>query len=200
VHAQKGRIVDVFDRFAEDVPSFDPDDMQHDAAQQLNRRIAGLLACSRIFDRLGDHARCKVALQELARLVGKRVNHERSDHRLVRPTRGERGGIHQAKVPRYVDLVPELAAMLRRFAGGSLVEHVQDMQRALPLWYQAYGERMIGGENYISPPHLSRGLFVAWADGAGSTRHDLAKKLDQPWCKADLYYIEKLSAIMRCRE
>ena len=67
----------------------------------------------------------------------------------------------------------------------------------LPLWYQAYGERMIGGENYISPPHLARGVFIALADATDAKPQELAAKLDQPWCKADLYYIEKLSAILR---
>jgi len=56
---------------------------------------------------------------------------------------------------------------------------------------------MIGGENYISPPHLARGLFIASADGVGAEPAALAARLDEPWCKADLYYIEKASAILR---
>lgn len=56
---------------------------------------------------------------------------------------------------------------------------------------------MIGGENYVSPPHLARGLFVALADGLQATPEQLTKKLDQPWSRADVYYIEKLSAILR---
>ena len=73
----------------------------------------------------------------------------------------------------------------------------RDLMTGLPLWYQAFGERMIGGENYISPPHLARGLFVAAAEGAVLDPEQLAAKLDQPWCRADLYYIEKISAILR---
>ena len=69
--------------------------------------------------------------------------------------------------------------------------------KGLPLWYQSYGERMIGGENYISPPHLARGLFAALAQVTNTTAQDLAKKLDHPSCKADLYYIEKLTATLR---
>lgn len=56
---------------------------------------------------------------------------------------------------------------------------------------------MIGGEDYVSPPHLSRGLFTAWAEGTGATRYELAEKLAQPWCKADLYCIEKLNTAIR---
>jgi len=56
---------------------------------------------------------------------------------------------------------------------------------------------MIGGENYISPPHLARGLFAALADGVQLPPDKLAMYLDHPWCKADLYYIEKLTALLR---
>ena len=56
---------------------------------------------------------------------------------------------------------------------------------------------MIGGENYISPPDLSRGLFVILADGLEDSAQELARFLDRPWCRADLYYIEKCSAVLR---
>lgn len=187
----------VFDEFAGQPTGFDPHDMQHDSSQHLNRQVAGVLAAARIFGRSGDDHRHRRALELLSELVSLRVHHERTDHRLVRPTRGPRGGIHDAKIARYVDLVPELARMLGQLASGQLERHVVDLQTGLPLWYQAYGERMIGGENYISPPHLSRGLFAAWADGLEASPDELASKLDQPWCKADLYYIEKLSAALR---
>ena len=75
--------------------------------------------------------------------------------------------------------------------------HVTGLARQLPLWYQAWQERMIGGENYISPPHLARGLFAALTDGKLKTAQAMQAYLDQPWCRADLYYIEKL--VMLCR-
>jgi hypothetical protein len=187
----------IFDRFAADVPAFDSNDMARDAAQRLNACIAGVLAAARIFDRVADTGRRDNALASLADLVTLRVHHEHADHRLVRPTKGAGGEIHRAKVPRYVGLVPELCDVLRQFAAGALEKHVSGLRQALPLWYQAYGERMIGGENYISPPHLARGVFAAWADGCRASASELAAKLDQPWCKADLYYIEKLAAILR---
>lgn len=197
VLVQRQAITEIFDRFAGDVPHFDPDDMEHDAAQHLNRRIGGLLAAARIFDRAGDLKRRAKSLDLLAELVATRVHHERSDHRLLRPTKGESGGIHQARVPRYVDLVPELSQMVGRYADDAMTAHVADLRAALPLWGQAYGERMIGGENYISPPHLSRGIFMIWSDGCDAPPRQLASALDQPWCKADLYYIEKLTAALR---
>jgi outer membrane protein assembly factor BamB len=200
VLGQADRINEIFDRFAADVPWFDANDMERDAAQRLNARLGGALGAARIFDRAGDTTRRHRALEILADLVTTRVHHERADHRLVRPTKGESDGIHQAKVPRYVDLVPELGEMLRQFAGDALDRHVSGLHEALPLWYQAYGERMIGGENYISPPHLARGTFLSWADGTAASAEQLATKLDQPWCKADLYDIEKTAAVLRRME
>lgn len=197
VVGEEDKVREVFDAFVAGVPGFDPDDMDQDVSQRLNARIAGVLGAARIFDHTGDGPRRDRALQVLARLVTTRVHHERADHRLVRPSRGEQGGIHRAKVPRYVDLVPELSGLLRLHAGEALKKHVEGIRAALPLWYQAYGERMIGGENYISPPHLARGVFLVWADGVTAPPGALAAKLDQPWCRADLYFIEKCSALLR---
>jgi hypothetical protein len=193
-------ITSLFERFARQVPVFDDADRSRDAAERLNGRIAGVLGACRIFERAGDTSRREAALRLLARLVTERVHHERADHLLVRPTRVASKGLHQAKVPRYLELTPELAAVLNRFAGSTLRAHVAALRKALPLWYQAYGERMIGGENYISPPHLSRGVFSAWAGGVEASRQELAAKLDRPWCAADLYYIEKLTAALRSAE
>ena len=130
-------------------------------------------------------------------MVTERIHHERADSWLIRPTKVASKGLHQAKVPRYIALTPEVAAMLSEFASEKLSSHVRALMKGLPLWYQAFGERMIGGENYISPPHLTRGLFMTGADGGILDTEQLTSKLDQPWCKADLYYIEKISAILR---
>jgi len=172
-------------------------DGTNDDAENLNAKIAGLLAGIRIMNRAGEFTINERAEKRLAEMVTERVHHERADSRLIRPTKVASKGLHQAKVPRYVDLVPEVAAMLSEFASEQLNAHVRALMTGLPLWYQAFGERMIGGENYTSPPHLARGLFMIGADGGVLDEKQLASKLDQPWCKADLYYIEKISAILR---
>jgi len=169
----------------------------HDEAEHLNHQIAGVLAAARIFERTGRRNQAGKAMELFAKMVTERVHHERADSALIRPTHVASKGLHQAKVPRYVGLVPEVADMVREYAGEKLARHVRDLTTGLPVWYQAFGERMIGGENYISPPHLSRGLFMALADGVRAEPAKLAARLDQPWCQADLYYIEKISAILR---
>ena len=163
----------------------------------MNGRIAGVLAAARLFKQAGRDDEATRAMALLARMAAERVHHERADTWLIRPTRTASKGLHGAKVPRYVGLVPEVGMLLKEYAGGELERNVQALRDGLPLWYQAYGERMIGGENYISPPHLSRGIFAAWADGCDVSPKALAAKLDQPWCKADLYYIEKTCSVLR---
>jgi len=174
---------------------FDGRDRANDAAERLNRQIAGVLAAARILRRAGYAEDADRARDLLAQLLTERIHHERADTDLIRGTGGRVG--HHATVPRYVGLVPELAAVLGKRAGGALERNVRSLTVGLPVWYQAFGERMIGGENYISPPHLSRGLFAALADGLAAPPDALAAKLDHPWCKADLYAIEKTAAVLR---
>jgi hypothetical protein len=197
VLGQRARIAELFDGFVSKPPRFDSDDIESDSSQHLNAHVGGVLAALRVFEHTNDAKHADTARRLLADLVAVRVHHERSDHRLVRPTKGESRGIHQAKLPRYVDLAPELSRMLARFAGDALAIHLTDLRQALPIWHHAYGERLIGGENYISPPHLSRSIFMIWSDGGEAPPAALASHLDQPWCSADLHYIEKLSAILR---
>jgi hypothetical protein len=56
---------------------------------------------------------------------------------------------------------------------------------------------MAGGENYTHTPLIARGMFAVLADGVRAPSSELAAKLDQPWCRADLYFIEKLTALQR---
>ncbi len=190
------RVTGVFDDFAGKPFEFKHDGT-NDESEQLNRQIAGVLAGARIFAKADDKDAFDKAVELLGQMSTERVHHERADNWLIRPSKQASKGLHQAKVPRYVGLVPEVGTMLNEHASEELTKNVRALMQGLPLWYQAYSERMIGGENYISPPHLSRGIFLAMADGAGAEPKELTAKLDQPWCKADMYYIEKISAILR---
>jgi hypothetical protein len=190
---RKEKILGTFDSFAEAPPRFDHDDDRNDSAEHLNRHIAGTLAFIRIMRRLNEDRSLPKAMAVLADLVTERIHHEQADSRLVRQS----GSAHSAKIPRYVGLVPETSFVLRHYVGDQFEYFVRGLARQSPVWYQAFGERMIGGENYISPPDLSRGLFSALADGVRIPPDELVRYLDHPWCHADLYYIEKLSAVLR---
>jgi hypothetical protein len=172
------------------VPAFDHASKKGFTADRLNATIAGLMGAVAILRKAGDATDAAEAL--LRRLVEDRIHHERADSNFVRET-GH--GAHSGTIPRYVDLVPELARLLREHAGPELARNLADLDRQLPVWHQAFAERMAGGENYTHSPGLARGLFAATADGLRSP--GLAAKLDQPWCRADLYHVEKRTALLR---
>jgi hypothetical protein len=130
------------------------------------------------------------ALRLLATMVTERVHFERADPRL------QSKRAHHADIPRYVDLVPELGRMLADHASDALSRNLQDLDRQLPVWHQAWGERLIGGENYTNSPSVARALFAATAYGTHAGPAVLARCLDQPWCRADLYYVEKLTGAL----
>ena len=120
-----------------------------------------------------------------------RVHCERADGRI----QSRRG--HYAKLPRYAALVPEIGRILAEHAGDKLRENLGDINRELPVWFQAFGERLVGGENYISPPCVGQDIFLAMAYSGHGSRQELARYLDQPLCRADLAYIAKLTALLQ---
>lgn len=178
-------------------PTGDYEFIGGNATERLNGQIAGLIGYARLLQHAGRQADADKVLALLAERVATRAHHERADTCFVRM---DAFGNHSARVPRYLELTPESAALLHAVAGDALAANVAALATQLPVWYQAWGERLIGGENYINPPHLARALFIALADGTGAEPQRLAAVLDQPWCKADLYYIEKLSAALRAAE
>lgn len=164
-----------------------------DAGATENVQIAAAIGYARIAQKAGKSEAVDRALEVIAELATERVHHERADTNLIREVRGA----HSASIPRYHDLVPELTAMLEAFARKELERNVRALTQQLPLWYQAFAERMAGGENYTHTPLIARGLFEVLADGIHAPAAELARKLDQPWCRADLYFIEKLAATLR---
>lgn len=190
----------IFASFAGKPVKFDTNDNSTDAAEHLNAQIAGTLAYARIMGKAGQAAEVDKALARLAELVTERVHHERADTVFVRNTKVAQYNLHQARLPRYLALAPEVGQMLGEFAKSNLEQNVRGITRDLPVWYHAFCERMIGGENYTSTPTLAYGLFLALADGVQAPADELASKLDQPWCRADVYFIEKLSAILRATD
>lgn len=169
------------------------DSKAKDAGAQANRQIAAALGYARLAQKANKADEVDRALAVLAELVTERVHHERADSNFVREVRGA----HSGSIPRYHDLVPELAAMLRAFCPKELQRNVRALDQQLPLWYQAFAERMAGGENYTHSPLIARGMFLILADGVQAPSKELRSKLDEPWCRADLYFIEKLAALAR---
>jgi len=170
-------------------PAGAPEESTAVDSEGLNDRIAGLIAHIRLSRRLGGSPPGP-AIEALVTAANRRIHIEQHDPQLQ-----ARQG-HQASLPRYLNLTPEIGRMLADHAGEALARNLADLDRELPVWHQAWGERLIGGENYISPPGLSRAVFTAMAYGGHLTPERVIRRLDQPWCRADLYYIEKLTAAL----
>ena len=175
-----------------------PDDL----AEQLNRRIGGVLGYARLMQAAQRPEEVQKAAEELRFLLEERVHHERADSYYIRPTsEGTRSGAnHKAKLTRYVGLVPEVASFVMARAGDQPRAVVREIGRQLPVWHHAFGERLVGGENYCNPPHFALALFVALTDGMERPRSEMARFLDEPWGRGDLYHIQKICALLRLEE
>ncbi len=183
-------------RFAQAVEAaqlapFDPEAEPGRTVERLNRRLAGLIGYVRFMRRAGDQQAARAGLQALSRLAAQRVWLELSDPRL------QTAQAHHAWIARYHGLVPETARMLHDWATAPFEANLHALDRELKIWYHAWGERLIGGENYTNSPLLSHAIFMAMASGLCLSAERLARWLDQPWCRADLYYIEKLTAALQ---
>jgi hypothetical protein len=163
----------------------------HDASVHLNGHITGLIGYWRLMNYWQNEKETDFAERALAELVSDRIHHERADDRL------QSSRAQFAYIPRYRRMCPALGKMLRDLAPAEIGRNIRDCNQQLPVWYQAWGERLIGGQNYTNPPTLARALFAANAWCQNASPKMLTTFLDQPWCKADLYYVEKLSMVLQ---
>jgi hypothetical protein len=165
-----------------------PNKMEEDCR---NGYIAGLIAYCRIAAEMKDEAALERGLAAARSALGERLAYE-SGH-----TRG--GLITQVPVLRSIfsrwrRLTPELGRFLSAYAGQThrrLMDVYVDYHR--PTWYLAWGvETMWRNECPFAFPTMSAEVFDARALILGEPAEKLASFLDIPWCKADLFYIQKL--------
>jgi hypothetical protein len=55
------------------------------------------------------------------------------------------------------------------------------------------------GENFVDPPDLALGGFKALAWLRNGSAEELAKNIDLPFCRADLYYVTKLALVLEAQ-
>lgn len=197
-------------RLIEENYTFDPAKTTYtgDEAQKLNGDIAGLIGYINLTRPKRPLARPQVrgdrAAQEmtpaearLKQLLELRINLERINPNILEKTHGASKSLHNHKLARYCDLTPELALALLRHTDGLAARRLREFRAERNGWYMAFGERMIGGENYISPPHMAHAMFLGAAWIEQLEPGTMAQFIDVPWCKGDLYYIEKLAVALR---
>jgi hypothetical protein len=157
-----------------------------------NGHLAGLIAWCRLAAHMKDDAAVADGVSRARQAMRERLAYE-----FAHP----RGGlISQVPVSRSIfsrwrHLTPEIGRLLAVYAKPThqrLMDVYVDYHR--PTWWLAWNvETMWRNECHLSLPTLSAEVFAARAWILGEPAEKLARCLDLPWCRADLFYIQKLA-------
>jgi len=165
-----------------------PNKMEEDCR---NGYLAGLIAYCRMAQRMRDNTAVEKGLTITRTALRERLAYEFAH------TRG--GLITQVPVSRSIfsrwrHLTPEIGRFCASYAGQThkyLMNVCVDYHR--PTWYLAWGvETMWRNECPFVFPTMSAEVFAAKALILHEPAEKLISYLDIPWCKADLFYIQKL--------
>jgi outer membrane protein assembly factor BamB len=165
-----------------------PNKMEEDCR---NGYVAGLIAYCRMARQMSDGAAMEKSLGVTRRALRERLAYEFAH------TRG--GLITQVPVLRSIfgrwrHLTPEVGRLCATYAGRTheyLMDVYVDYHR--PTWPLAWNvELMWRNECPFAFPTMSAEIFAARALILGESTDKLERFLDIPWCKADLFYIQKL--------
>jgi len=165
-----------------------PNKMEEDSR---NGYLAGLIAYCRMAQRMRDIEAAEKGLAITRAALRERLAYE------FAYTRG--GLITQVPVLRSIfsrwrHLTPEIGRLCADYAGQThkhLMDVCIDYHR--PIWHLAWGvETMWRNECPFAFPTMSAEVFAAKALILHEPAEKLTNYLDIPWCKADLFYIQKL--------
>jgi hypothetical protein len=120
-----------------------------------------------------------------------RVNLERVNPHLLEKSNLASKGLHNARLARYCDLVPEVGAAVAKLSADCGSRNLKTFREERNGWFLALGDRLIGGENYTNPAHFPRSVFVGATFVEQIPSEQLLAFIDVPWCQGDFYFIEK---------
>lgn len=101
---------------------------------------------------------------------------------------------HKAKLALFDSLTPEVAEVVRTKRPQAVLSVWSTFSRLCPTWHLVGEERQVHyGENYVDPPDFAMSAFRAYAWLCGADAEELAARTDVPFCRADLFYLAKLS-------
>jgi hypothetical protein len=177
--------------------AFDPARMDYakDEAQRLNGDLAGLYATIHLAKKANDAETAERARKKAAILLQWRLDLERINPRIVEKTDAATKSLHHFKLARYLHLPEPVANVLAQ--DGSAAKRLAEFRAARPTWWLAFGDRLMGGENYTVSPDFGRALFGGAALMERRPTAELQEWLDVPWCRADLYFIERITWAIR---
>ncbi len=181
---------------------FDPLKKDHvnDEAQTLNADLAGLLAFVQLAKLNGDADAEAAGSAKALELLQLRITLERGNPRFMEKTNSSTSHLHVHKLARYCDLTPAIAEAVRVHSEGLAAERLKLFREERNAWWLAFGDRMIGGENYTNPPHFVDALFRGAALVERLRPGRIASFIDVPWCKGDLYFIEWMALALSTRD
>ena len=160
-------------------------------AQKLNGDLAGLIGFARLARLNQDAEAERAALRRSRELFELRINLERANPIFVEKSSAATKSLHNFRLSRYCDLVPEVAEAIARFTSDCAARNLKAFREERNGWYLAFGDRLIGGENYTNPIHFAHSLFVGAALVERLPAAQLAGYVDVPWCQGDFYFMEK---------
>src|SRR5262249_13602222 len=118
-----------------------------------------VLATARLARMNGDAATERLAVVRCVELMELRANLERVNPHVIEKSGTATKGLHNFKLARYCALVPEVGDALRKLSSGCGAARLKSLHEERNGWYLAFGDRLIGGENYTNPLNLPRALF-----------------------------------------
>jgi hypothetical protein len=172
-----------------------PNKMEEDCR---NGYLAGLIAYCRLAGRMKD---------EESYQKGLRVTRAALRERLVYEFSHTKGGlitevpVLRSTFARWRHLTPEIGRFLAHYAGQihqQLMDVYVDYHR--PTWFLAWGvETLWRNESPFAFPTMPAEIFTARAWILNEPAGKLASFLDIPWCRADLFYLQKLVLCLEAR-
>jgi hypothetical protein len=153
--------------------------------------LGGLIAYCRIATHMKDNEAVAKGLSITRKALRKRLVYE-----FAHPKGGliTEVPVSRSIFARWRHLTPEVGRLLAHYAGPihkCLMDTYVDYHR--PTWYLAWGiESMWRNESPFAFPTMPAEIFAARAWILDEPRETLTGFLDLPWCKADLFYLQKL--------
>jgi hypothetical protein len=90
-------------------------------------------------------------------------------------------------------LTPEIGKLVKERAPEAVAAIWKTFETLYLTWPLMGEERQVHyGENFVDPPDLAIGAFKALAWLRDASADELTRRIDLPFCRADLYYITKM--------